>query len=69
MSIKVDYNKCCWKDGKCTSCDCGDNCGRCVEVCPVNVITRKDKVVIDSDECLECGACAAVCPHQAIIIE
>ncbi|OGF27160.1 hypothetical protein A2331_00195 [Candidatus Falkowbacteria bacterium RIFOXYB2_FULL_34_18] len=68
--IKVDYNKCCWKDGKCASCDCEENnCGGCVEVCPVNAITRDKQVEINAGECLECGACAAVCPHQAITIE
>jgi|GEM_PF-3138862 ferredoxin len=43
MPIKIDYSKCCWKDGKCTSCGCGGGkvCIGCVEACPVSALSRK----------------------------
>jgi len=72
MSIRIGYSKCCWQDGKCVSCDChgnGGECSGCVEICPVGAITRKEKVEIDREKCIECGACAAVCPKSAIILE
>ncbi|OGF27539.1 hypothetical protein A2303_01620 [Candidatus Falkowbacteria bacterium RIFOXYB2_FULL_47_14] len=71
MSIKIDYDKCCWRDGKCVSCDCGQSeaCNGCVEICPVQAIVRKDKVEIDKEKCIECGACVAVCPKGAITLE
>jgi ferredoxin len=68
MAIKIDYKKCCWKDGKCSSCgcSCGGTCEGCAEMCPVGAITRKDKVVVDAGKCLECGACISACKHGAI---
>ena len=38
MEIKIDYDKCCWKNGKCLSCSCGGACEGCVEVCPVEAL-------------------------------
>ncbi|MFH0892704.1 MAG: 4Fe-4S binding protein [Candidatus Falkowbacteria bacterium] len=72
MSIKIDYDKCCWHDGKCASCGCGhgnDSCNGCVEICPVQAITRGDKVAVDAEKCIDCGACVAVCPKGAITLE
>jgi len=66
MSIKIDYSKCCWQDGKCTSCSCGDACVGCVEVCPVQAIVRKERVEIDQDKCINCGSCVAACKHEAL---
>jgi len=66
MPIKIDYSKCCWKDGKCTSCTCGGKCEGCVEACPVEAIKRAKKVEIDKSKCIECGACVAACKHKAI---
>ena len=75
MVIKIDYKKCCWKDGKCSSssssgCGCNscgsDSCNGCVEACPVQAITRKKKVEVDVDKCISCGACVDACPHKAI---
>lgn len=67
MVIKIDYKKCCWKDGKCSSCSCGGACIGCVEACPVKALTRtKDKVSIDAKKCIECGACVSACKHGAI---
>ena len=69
MPIKIDYEKCCWKDGKCTSCSCGGACEGCVEICPVGAITRGGKVEIDNEKCINCGSCVAVCKHGALAME
>jgi ferredoxin len=43
------------------------NCGSCVEVCPVEAISKGDKKHnIDADKCVDCGACAGECPVEAI---
>ena len=65
--ITIDYNKCCWKDGKCTSCGCGSGkCEGCVEACPVGALERKKLVVFYADKCVDCGACIDACKHNAI---
>jgi ferredoxin len=69
MPIKIDYKKCCWKDGKCASCSCCSACEGCVEICPVNALQRKDKLIIDKKKCISCGACIAACKHNAISLE
>ena len=69
MPIKINYEKCCWKDGKCTSCDCEGECTGCVEVCPVQAITRDKKLIIDNEKCIDCGSCVAVCEHEALELE
>jgi ferredoxin len=70
MPIKIDYDKCCWKDGKCITCKCGGKsstaCNGCVEACAVGALTRGKKVEFDKDKCIDCGACIAACSHDAI---
>ena len=66
MPIKIDYKKCCWKNGKCSSCGCGGACIGCVEACPIGALKRKTKLEIDRIKCLECGACVNACKHDAI---
>jgi NAD-dependent dihydropyrimidine dehydrogenase PreA subunit len=67
MPIKIDYKKCCWKNGKCSSCGCGGSkCEGCVEVCPVKALERKNKVIYYKDKCISCGACVSACKHNAI---
>ena len=41
-------------------------CGTCVDTCPVQAITLKDKAVIDKENCIDCGACVDICPEEAI---
>jgi ferredoxin len=44
-------------------------CGNCVEVCPSQAITLKNKkAYIEDDYCEECGFCVAECPVDALRI-
>lgn len=53
MGAKVDA-------GKCTGC------GKCVTVCPMDVIKMHDGKAVVGDGCVECGACVSACPRGAI---
>jgi len=46
-------------------------CGRCVEICPVNVLAMKEEkpVVVNDAACTLCGICADQCPTKALKIE
>jgi NAD-dependent dihydropyrimidine dehydrogenase PreA subunit len=66
MALIIDYKKCCFENGKCKSCSCGKACTGCVEVCPVEALSRKDKLVLDKNKCIECGACVEACKHNAL---
>ena len=75
MVVKIDYDKCCWKDGGCKSCGCGScgetkkTCEGCVEACPVDALKREDVVVVDSEKCISCSACVEACPKGAISLD
>jgi len=69
MAVKIDYKKCCWKDGKCTSCSCGRACDGCVEACQVGALKREKTIKIDNTKCISCGACVNACKHGAISLE
>ncbi len=44
-----------------------DNCGKCIEVCPVRAILAGEiKPQINSGLCTDCGTCADTCPERAI---
>lgn len=51
--------------GKCTGC------GRCIEVCPRNVLNLQERKVeiINRDQCIECGACQRNCAFSAISVK
>jgi len=66
MAVKIDYKKCCWKNGRYTNCSCNGACIGCAEACPNNAISRKDNVIVDTKKCIECGACVIACKHNAI---
>jgi len=46
-------------------------CGRCLEVCPHQVIAMAERKALlqDRDACMECGACALNCPVKAISVD
>ena len=43
-------------------------CGRCVETCPIDVITLSEAegIKIDREHCTLCGLCVEACPNQAL---
>ncbi|HDQ71653.1 MAG TPA: DUF362 domain-containing protein [Chloroflexi bacterium] len=41
-------------------------CGRCVEVCPPEIITAGHPPRFDLDRCIACFCCAEICPQGAI---
>ncbi|MHA2128864.1 MAG: glycyl-radical enzyme activating protein [Promethearchaeota archaeon] len=43
-------------------------CGKCIEVCPVHVISvsEGDEIIIDRELCTSCGQCVETCPNQAL---
>ena len=65
--INIDYDKCCWKDGKCISCGCGGDCKGCVEACPTGALERKNIVVFYPDKCIGCNLCVAACKYNAVV--
>jgi len=53
MAATVDQEKC-------------TACGTCVDTCPVEAISIKEKAVIDQENCIDCGTCVDGCPENAI---
>ena len=55
MGIYIDKTKCI-------------GCGRCVEICPGNLLTLKDRAatIRDVRDCWGCTACVKACPKNAI---
>ncbi len=47
-----------------------DHCIRCMEVCPVDAISKDDenRAFIDWDLCTNCLLCADICPPQALMV-
>ncbi len=57
--MRIDQDKC-------------QTCARCISFCPVGAIRVKEqKLIIESDDCVECGVCArsGVCQDGAFIKE
>jgi Ni,Fe-hydrogenase III small subunit/ferredoxin len=45
---------------------CKQRCKQCVEVCPVEAISKKKTIDIDLGRCTFCGQCQIVCPEKKI---
>jgi ferredoxin len=67
MVIHIDYKKCCWKEGKCSTCSCGagnsKKCFGCAEVCPQKAIMREKIIIVDAKKCIDCGICVEACKY------
>ncbi len=47
-----------------------NQCGSCVEACPVEAIKRQDEIIIiDKDTCSGCGTCVKSCPSGAVFAQ
>ena len=44
-------------------------CSKCMDLCPENAITIKNKKIFIGESCIECGICAGVCPTDSIMIQ
>ena len=54
--VEIDTNKC-------------NRCGRCIEVCPVNAITRDYKIDFEKCRYVRCLKCWEICPVDAIKVK
>jgi len=46
-------------------------CGKCIEVCPHNVLSINNgkASIVAKDRCIECGACVKNCPFNALEVK
>lgn len=44
-------------------------CGLCEEVCPLGIITIKDKKIVVDNGCVECKTCMKVCPESVFSVK
>ncbi len=56
-SLVLDHEKC-------------NGCGKCVDVCPHDVLAMADRraQIVDREACMECGACATNCETGALTV-
>lgn len=72
MPIKIDYEKCCYRDGVCKECKCkkekgASECNGCAEICPTGALVRGKKLIEYNPKlCIDCSACVPACKHDAI---
>jgi len=51
-----------------SSSNCDIMCSKCIEICPVNAISRKkNNLSIDLGKCIFCGECEEICENNAIL--
>ncbi|MBP7733391.1 MAG: 4Fe-4S binding protein [Caldisericia bacterium] len=50
-----------WKKDLCSFCL------DCLDVCPNGVLTKKDKTISISSNCVRCGACVDCCSLDALV--
>ena len=43
-----------------------DACGKCVAACPVDAITCRDGIALDTGRCIFCRACERACARKAV---
>lgn len=48
-------------------------CGQCVKICPVSILSRRfERIIVKNNRlstCLHCGHCVAVCPKSALTLD
>ena len=44
-------------------------CNMCVDICPLGIMTKTDKINIDYDKCIRCFCCLEICPEGAIRVK
>ena len=56
------------KEGNSYKMDVCNQCGLCIDMCPVGALTRRKNGVVwlDKDVCIGCQACVAFCPIGAM---
>lgn len=68
-TLNVPGNRPYKKSGKSSIVPSGDDrctgCGICVEICPVQAISKENPKLTDSDKCISCMRCVAQCPQAA----
>ena len=53
MVIKIVKEKC-------------NNCGSCMDICPVGAIEDNGIIVINNTRCIKCRSCLGSCPCKAM---
>lgn len=77
MPAFINHALCCYAQGKCNCASEQDTpvsnqlkitapqkC--CVEICPVNALTRNGRIIVNVDLCTDCGECVRICCSGAI---
>jgi ferredoxin-type protein NapG len=63
--VRIKMGTAVWHDGRCTRTTLGDDCRRCVDVCPIGTAAidlSADGVQVKPLGCIGCGLCQQDCP-------